>query len=50
MESISIAIQRGNAMAMTAGQHWRASAIRSMQQPRPNLHPDRQANIVMSAA
>ena len=48
--AISIAIQRGNAMAMTAGQHWCASAIRSMQQPRPNIHPDRYANIVMSAS
>ena len=48
--SISIAIQRGNAMAMTAGQHWSARAIRNMQQPRPNIHPDRQANIIMRAA
>jgi len=48
--SISIAIQRGNAMAMTAGQHWCASAIRNIQQPRPNIHPDRQANIIINAA
>ena len=48
--SISIAIQLGNAMVMTAGQHWCASAIRRMQQPRQNIHPDRQANIIMSAA
>ena len=47
--SVSIAIQRGNATVMTAGQHWCTSAIRTAQQPRPNIHPDRQANI-MSAA
>ena len=50
--SISIAIQRGNARIITAGQHWCASTIGNMQRPRPrpNIYPDRQANISVSAA
>src|ERR1700679_3718345 len=43
--SLSIAIQRGNALALTSGYHWNIASTNIMQQPRPHIHPDRRAFI-----
>ncbi|MFI5423103.1 MAG: hypothetical protein ACHQWH_04105, partial [Nitrososphaerales archaeon] len=43
--SLSIAIQRGNALALTSGYHWNITSTNIMQQPRPNIHPDRRPYI-----
>ena len=43
--SLSIAIQRGNALALTSGYHWNITSTNIMQQPRPHIHPDRRAYI-----
>ena len=41
---VSIAIQRGNAMALTAGYCWNLTATNNMQRPQPaNIHPERRA-------
>jgi len=34
--SLSIAIQRGNALALTSGYHWNITSTNIMQQPRPS--------------
>jgi hypothetical protein len=47
--SISIAIQRGNAQALTSGYHWNTTSTRIMQQPQPNIHPDRH-QLIFGAA
>ena len=43
--SISVAIQRGNAIAMTAGYHWNISSSNIIHRPQPFIHPQRLANI-----
>ena len=48
--SISIAIQRGNAVVNDSRTAWCTSTIRNMQQARLNIRPDRQGNIITSAA
>ena len=47
--SIAIAIQRGNANIMTAGNYWSIRSSNVMQQPRSNIHPDRYKNIIGAA-
>ena len=48
--SISIAIQRGNAMALTAGYYWNLTATNNMQCPQPpNIHPERRAFFTEAA-